>query len=158
MSDSIAEYEALGFDTTMEGGLRVSAIVNDGQGGGDTTQLIEINTCQSFIAKYVTPLITPEEEEEGGEPLASARPIDKSVLFKIIPNPNKGSFTIEVGNSDENSIFELYNLQGVKVYEKNVKQGYNKIQLPAIIDKGIYIGKLIDTKNKSQKIARIIVE
>jgi len=159
MSDSIAEYVAFGFDTTMEGGVRVTATVNDGQGGGDVTQLIEINTCESFIAKYVSPLITPDQEEEGGdEPFASTPEINKSALFKVIPNPNNGSFSIFIGNSNDSSIFELYNLQGVKVYEKYLKQGINKIQLQPILDKGIYIGKLIDTKFKYQQIARIIVE
>ena len=71
---------------------------------------------------------------------------------------NKGNFIIKIDNFSDNSIFELYNLQGLKLFEKNVSEGKNKIQLPQNLLKGIYIGKVTDLSNNHQKTIRIAID
>lgn len=49
---------------------------------------------------------------------------DNAILF---PNPNKGSFIIQIENEIENGEIILINSLGQKVYEQKVKQGQNNI-------------------------------
>ena len=63
-----------------------------------------------------------------------------------------------VENFGDNGIFELYNLQGLKLFEKNVGEGGNKIHLPQNLSKGIYIGKVTDLTTNHQKTIRIAID
>ncbi len=156
--DTLMEYEALGFDTTAWGGVKVAVSSNDGLGGGDILQVLEINTCQTYQDIFDT-FFEEQEEEGGGEGLvASSTKINNPFSIKVMPNPNHGNFIVEIENSNNRNIFELYNLQGVKVYERDVKEGTNKIQLFSTLSKGIYIGKVTDLKTKHQTIIRIAID
>mgnify|MGYP001560525256 CR=1 FL=1 len=47
--------------------------------------------------------------------------------FKIYPNPNNGSFQIQIEKEIENCELVLFNSIGQKVYEQKISQGENKI-------------------------------
>jgi len=74
------------------------------------------------------------------------------------PNPNKGSFAVQINNSSDNCIFELYNLHGRLMYQQNVNPGVNQMELTSALGKGMYIGRVTDTKTMHRKTVRILLD
>jgi len=76
----------------------------------------------------------------------------EELSFIIYPNPSNGIFNVEVKEFDENKIYkvEVYNIQGVKIYE--AYQVQKKIMLDLSMDEnGIYIVRLISDKDVYNK-------
>jgi len=65
-------------------------------------------------------------------------------MIEIYPNPNNGSFTIDIGNV-ENVVVEVYNISGQLVLQKTLAQSTSKIDL-ANRPKGMYFVKM-ETSN-----------
>lgn len=62
----------------------------------------------------------------------------KPVLFKVYPNPFKGSFVLDTSNlSNEIAMLELFNVLGVKVYSKKIDQNEGQTIIP-IAEPGFY--------------------
>lgn len=79
--------------------------------------------------------------------------VDEKLLEKkllIYPNPSNGLVTIEIS---EPTILEVYNVNGVKVIDKEILVSNTKINLTSY-DKGLYIFKF---KTKDKSFARKIV-
>ncbi len=66
----------------------------------------------------------------------------------IYPNPNKGLLTVEMTEKPNNSIIEIYNLIGKKVYSQVINS--SKIVLNLKLQSGIYFLNLCDEKGQLQ--------
>ena len=62
---------------------------------------------------------------------------------KIFPNPNNGSFQIQIEKSMKNGKIIFSNSMGQKVYEQKVMQGNNQIETNKFT-KGLYYYTLFD--------------
>ena len=60
--------------------------------------------------------------------------------FKIYPNPNAGSFTIEIINLEEGALIEVFDLVGKKIKEAEMLK--NIIRMYLDVESGIYIIKV----------------
>jgi hypothetical protein len=155
--DTLIDYEAVGFDTLPEGGVAIAAWMTDGE-AEEELQLYNVRTCQMYLDIYNNLM-----GEEEGMPFIETSSLEELKVFepiavKIIPNPNKGSFAVQLGNTSDNSIFELYNLQGMLMYKKEVKQGINQIDLAGTLGNGMYFGKVTDVKTLYRKTVRIMID
>ncbi|MCC7333439.1 MAG: T9SS type A sorting domain-containing protein [Flavobacteriales bacterium] len=65
--------------------------------------------------------------------------------INIYPNPNRGSFSIDLDNT-ENTIIKIYNISGQLILQKKLTQNITKIDI-SYYPKGIYFVKL-ETDNK----------
>ncbi len=77
--------------------------------------------------------------------------------FKVFPNPNQGTFTIEHELPEQNRVtLNVYNLTGKKVYEQIIVSQKENINL-SYLPKGVYLIKIIDNHQVlySKKIALI---
>jgi ligand-binding sensor domain-containing protein len=81
---------------------------------------------------YFTGNITPTNEIPMSEKY--------SPLFKIYPNPNKGSFTIDLLSNEQGNI-EILNTMGVSIYKIPISQQSFSIHLP-FLTKGLYFLRL----------------
>ncbi|HUH74862.1 MAG TPA: BspA family leucine-rich repeat surface protein [Chitinophagales bacterium] len=65
----------------------------------------------------------------------------KSDLLSVYPNPNQGSFTIEIFGENKNATLEIINVLGQKVFSQELKNLNGKQTIPADLrnhGKGIY--------------------
>lgn len=74
--------------------------------------------------------------------------------YAIYPNPNNGNFTIETNESSTNSIVEIYNLMGERVFNQPINN--SKTAINSGLKQGIYFVKT--TGNKHEKGVKIIIE
>ncbi len=63
--------------------------------------------------------------------------------FAILPNPNKGSFSIEILKDYKEGNIEIYDVTGRLVHTQNVIKGTNKFDIPELM-KGSYLVNLFD--------------
>lgn len=70
--------------------------------------------------------------------------IKKEQSIKVYPNPNKGSFSVDLKNN-ENSRIEIYNSASQLVYTKSVMEQFKKINLNQ--ESGVYFLQVIDDNN-----------
>jgi hypothetical protein len=73
--------------------------------------------------------------------------------LRLYPNPNDGSFTIE---SKDVGVLYVSGIQGDIISEYSILKGENRIQLPATVTNGIYIGKFMAEDGKLS-IVKILV-
>ncbi len=73
---------------------------------------------------------------------------DKIVVY---PNPSKGLFTL---NNVQDAAIQIYNMQGIKVFEKNNLDSHTQINISQLAD-GIYLAKFI--KDNKIGIKKIII-
>ncbi len=73
---------------------------------------------------------------------------------KIYPNPSNGNFTIEMKESSTNSVVEIYNTMGEKVFNQPINN--LKTAINSDLKQGIYFVKT--TGNKHEKGVKIIIE
>ena len=62
---------------------------------------------------------------------------EKSSEFKIYPNPNAGSFTIEIVNLEEGALIEVFDLVGKKIKEAEMLKNIIRVYLD--VESGIYM-------------------
>lgn len=77
-----------------------------------------------------------------------------SASFSLYPNPNNGIFAL-ISNSN-NFNLEIFDLLGQKVYSDKVVQSTMEIQIPNNT-KGIYFCKIINEKEETIKVIKIVV-
>jgi hypothetical protein len=81
-------------------------------------------------------------------------PDNKVVLY---PNPNNGSFTIEVSGQQANStvVVEIYNVLGQQIYQSTFTSGTTKVNLqnPA----GSYIYRVRNVDGKQLSMGKLII-
>ena len=68
-------------------------------------------------------------------------------FLKIFPNPNKGSFKIQIDNEIKNGQIVLINLLGQKILEQEIIQGTNDINTNGLRD-GLYNCVLLQDKRQ----------
>ncbi len=87
----------------------------------------------------------------------SIETIDNDKIFKLYPNPNKGTFTIEFPNSFEgNKTMVITDVVGKKVAEYSFFSKNININLE--IEKGIYFVRFINNKHKPLFAQKIIIQ
>jgi hypothetical protein len=77
----------------------------------------------------------------------------------VFPNPNDGTFSITIGNSAENVLIELVDLEGRVVYsssENNVPAGFTKQIETDNISAGLYLIRI--TTGSDQRIVKVAVQ
>ncbi len=72
---------------------------------------------------------------------------DKILDRVIFPNPNNGTFKLQIENEINNGEFVLINSMGQKVYEQTVREGINNINTGGLA-KGLYNYILLQDKQK----------
>ena len=77
--------------------------------------------------------------------------------LKVYPNPNNGSFTVLLQNSDENAHMEIYNLLGQLVYTTDLTKGNNQISLNTHTA-GMYLYKVYTKTGVFISSGKLIVE
>ncbi len=73
--------------------------------------------------------------------------LDFDSFLKFYPNPNSGSFNLQLDTEISNGELILINTIGQKVYEQTVIQGNNTINVPGLA-KGLYNYVLLQNKQK----------
>ena len=78
----------------------------------------------------------------------------ESKKVKVYPNPNNGTFTLEVTDSYLDGEMMLFDTYGKMLYLETVKQ--NKIQIMRSLDRGVYYVTVINGGNKH--VEKIVVQ
>jgi len=65
----------------------------------------------------------------------------------IYPNPSNGQVFIQDLESEESTIFSLFNINGIKIFETKINSSLKSINLKDI-SPGIYIYKIVNGKNE----------
>ena len=73
--------------------------------------------------------------------------------IQLYPNPTTGAFTIQSGSAGTGV---LYNLQGLRVVQYDVKEGRNDIALPSGLASGIYMLRFTDNTTGSTYNTRLV--
>lgn len=82
---------------------------------------------------------------------------EKKIDFKVYPNPNTGSFTINVTSLSENYRFSLVDAQGRLVYEGSADASFPKqVALENALQTGVYSLRL-ETESGFVGVSRIII-
>lgn len=77
-------------------------------------------------------------------------------FFKISPNPNNGSFKLQIDNEFQNGELILMNSLGQKVHEQKIIQGENNIKTNGLA-KGLYHYMLLENKQQINN-GKIVIE
>jgi trimeric autotransporter adhesin len=77
--------------------------------------------------------------------------------LKVYPNPNNGSFTVSLNNSDENAQINIYNLLGQNVYTSKLNKGNTVINLNTHTP-GMYLYKVYTKTGEFISSGKLIVE
>lgn len=82
----------------------------------------------------------------------SINDIVNSSNFNVYPNPNNGQFTVQLTNPNKNSVLEVCNLLGEKVYSQQIISSQTQLNLN--VNAGIYFVNVtdIDGGRSTQKI------
>ena len=78
----------------------------------------------------------------------------ESKKVKVYPNPNNGTFTLEVSDSYLDGEMMLFDTYGKMLYLETVKQ--NKMQIMRSLDRGVYYVTVINGGNKH--VEKIVVQ
>ncbi|MCK4663895.1 MAG: PKD domain-containing protein [Bacteroidales bacterium] len=147
----------LGNDTIVETGATV--VLDAGTGftsylwsDESTNQTLEVTETGDYSV-----IVTDENTCSGTDTIhvqigVGISEINKKLNVNFYPNPNEGKFKIVVnGNSEDDILIELINLQGQIIYTENIKNVYKysgDIDV-SDIDKGIYYLKVVKGKYES---------
>ena len=88
--------------------------------------------------------------------LTGIEAINESSSTKIFPNPNNGSFKLQIDNEIINGEIVLFNSIGQKVYEQKISQGINEINAQGL-SQGLYHYTLLQNKHLLQS-GKMVVE
>ena len=125
--------------------------------GLDTVLYTVTNSCGTAVAKM------PVQILQSGECISGLSIINSEASLMVIPNPNKGVFTIKgtIGTTaDEQVTIEVINLLGQVVYRSQVMMENGKlderVQLGSSLANGMY---LLSLKSASEnKVFHIVIE
>jgi hypothetical protein len=123
----------------------------------DTIHIIfETNDWKDTLLSYVGAKLIIDDVHFKTKPSIPTELGTADSNIQITPNPCNGKFHIK-GINDDNSMVELYNLQGIKVFSNPV---FDKIKDDEIdissAGKGVYLLKI--TSDKKTSIQKIVVE
>jgi hypothetical protein len=85
----------------------------------------------------------------------SIQTIAQSNKLLIYPNPNNGLFHVNIENINDNTLLEVYNLLGDKVYFQNIIDKSTSVNLS--LNAGIYFVKFVD-ENGNNTIQKMLVQ
>jgi hypothetical protein len=89
--------------------------------------------------------------------LNSSVDIEKSFSFNAFPNPNNGSFTIELPTEAGGASVEVFSKTGSLVYSKNFNNSNEAITMNINQTQGVYIVK-VTLQNGKTSIGKLIVK
>jgi hypothetical protein len=113
------------------------------------------NFCDGYLASSIVSLPPEVKASETSDPKVPNRGITPEMQVKVYPNPNKGSFKVDLTNFENSATITVYNVLGSIFYmSKSDQMTSNEITLPTI-RKGIYFVKV--TSNNKQFVKKIIV-
>jgi len=86
--------------------------------------------------------------------------MNKQQAFAVFPNPNDGSFTIDVNTafSTQKYSIRIYNLLGALVFSDNLNNETYQVNLKAQANAGVYFVYLMDEKGTMTGVQKIVVE
>jgi sugar lactone lactonase YvrE len=131
-------------------------------GDGASANLAQLNTAIAlaidasgnvFIADFVNYRI---RKVCVGSCLAGINSLTENNGVLIFPNPNNGSFKIQIAAEIANVELILYNSLGQKVHEQKIIQGENNITTSGLA-KGLYHYVLLQNKQRTSK-GKLIIE
>ncbi|WP_296151244.1 choice-of-anchor D domain-containing protein [uncultured Flavobacterium sp.] len=160
------------YKRVFTGNSTLKVFVNDVQYGGDIT--VSADTPAVFTASMdITDDVTIRIENSGNRVViddlvwtcnpSAAKPALKGKAVaasevvgevKLYPNPNKGQFQIQFGNSEANADVVVYDMTGKKVFGKKVADS-EMIDL-GNVQRGIYLVSITSGSTVSNK--KIVVE
>jgi hypothetical protein len=74
---------------------------------------------------------------------------------KILPNPSRGAFVVDLGTTAQRSTIELWDVMGRRIWAKQVENS-QRISVQAKLNPGIYLVKVqADGKNTTR---RLVIE
>jgi len=156
---TLAESATGGSWSTVLGNAAVSTtgVVIGVNYGLDTVLYTVTNSCGTAVAKM------PVQILQSGECISGLSIINSEASLMVIPNPNKGVFTIKgtIGTTaDEQVTIEVINLLGQVVYRSQVMMENGKlderVQLGSSLANGMY---LLSLKSASEnKVFHIVIE
>lgn len=133
------------FTNTSTGGLSYSWSFGDGQ---YSTEMSPIHTYDEVGDYFVTLTVFNGFCSREYTLMVSVYPhvgledINQNG-FEILPNPNKGSFTIEITKDYKEGNIEVYDVTGRLVHKQPVSKGINKFEIPEL-KPGSYLVNLFD--------------
>jgi hypothetical protein len=85
--------------------------------------------------------------------------LKNSQFVKVYPNPNEGSFTVELPEvACQGCMLRMYDLQGKEVLQRSFLQGEKQIIISQSgLAKGTYLLKLIDSVNLKEYTSKVVV-
>jgi hypothetical protein len=80
--------------------------------------------------------------------------------LKVYPNPNEGSFTVELPEvACQGCMLRMYDLQGKEVLQRSYRQGEKQMVISQSgLAKGTYLVKLTDTVNRREYTNKVVVK
>lgn len=101
------------------------------------------------IIEYFTNVNTNQFVQyiEGATSTSITQKNNNAIDFSVYPNPNSGSFVLQLKNTLETGEFILMNTLGQKVYEQKITQQQTIVQTKNL-SKGIYTYTIMVNKQK----------
>jgi len=91
-----------------------------------------------------------------GVPLSVFNPLANSTGASIFPNPNNGSFTVELSNVQSKQMIEVFNVLGQSVYSSELNQNETQINLQQ--PTGIYFYHIMSVDGKMLSQGKLIIK
>ncbi|MBU6159417.1 MAG: T9SS type A sorting domain-containing protein [Bacteroidetes bacterium] len=92
--------------------------------------------------------------------ITSFNPITYENTIKIYPNPSQGQLTIDFGNINTLSGYQMkvINPVGQQIFQSNITQRISNISLSSFSAKGVYFVQLIDSKGEVRENRKIVIQ
>jgi hypothetical protein len=92
--------------------------------------------------------------------ITSFNPITYENTIKIYPNPTQGQLTIDFGNINTLSGYQMkvINPLGQQIFQSNISQRISNITLSSFATKGVYFVQLIDNKGTITENRKIVIQ
>jgi len=106
-------------------------IFNSGSNNGYLLKLVNEQTTNMLIfcsEDHSNPALRPRLKVKFSTCVGIEEERDFKKYTVILPNPNKGIFTIKTNNVNPNAMMEVYNAVGQKVYETNIVMEETKVK------------------------------
>jgi hypothetical protein len=92
--------------------------------------------------------------------ITSFNPVTYENTIKIYPNPTQGQLTIDFGNINTLSGYQMkiINPLGQQIFQSNISQRISNITLSSFATKGVYFVQLIDGKGTITENRKIVIQ